>query len=386
MTLRLGLLYWAYFSVFGILFPYTGRYFRAFDYDFSEIGLILAALTGANVYAPFLIARLSDITGQRIWLARIAIMLVFVSVMSISPERGLLWSLGIAVLMGTGLSMALPQLEAIALESLGNNRHKYSLIRLWGSLGFVFTVLIGGIVMDQFGNQWFRYIQLIMLALLMMLTLNLPDQAVKADGGLSTLNSGIELLKHPAILLFFLVMLLNQVALAPYNSFADLYWQSAGLGSIEIGSLLALAPVAEAGFMVIIPLVLYRRGYFGLLVIAQSLTIIRWFLMAWFPDNLLLMLLAQLAHALTFGAMHGVAIFLIGQLFHSRQQGMGQSLYVSLATGGGLILGNLGAGFIWSNLQVPALMFISAGLLSIAGLILSLKYLRPDQLRHYLQH
>lgn len=381
---KMSVLYWAYFSIFGVLFPYAGRYLKSFGYDFEQIGLIMACITGANIFAPFIIARLSDITGKRVILARIAIGLLFLSIYLLSPDKGFVWTAFVALALGMSLSMALPQFEAISMEILGENKHKYGLIRLWGSLGFLCTVWLTGVLLESMGIGWFRYLQLILVGGLLLLTWTIPETVIKHDPHHDN-NSGIEKLKNPIIGVLFLVMMLNQAALAPYNSFADLYWQQWNIDSLTIGTLLAIAPVAEAILMALIPIILLRFGYFPLLVVSLTLSILRWVIMAVKPDDLIFLTFSQTIHAFTFGAMHGIAIYLVAHVFSIRQQGMGQSLYVSLVAGGGLVMGNLLAGMLWKGgAGAQQVFLISAGACLIA-LVLSLLFLKPNQLLKHFQ-
>lgn len=378
---KLSILYWAYFSVFGVLFPYAGRYLKSFGYGFEQIGMVMALITGANIGAPFIIARLSDLTGKRILLARISIVLLFAAVFFFNPEKGLTWTYIMAFAIGISISMALPQFEAITLGILGDNRHKYGSVRLWGSLGFLSSVWVSGQLLETLGIEWFRYLQLGLISLLFVITFSIPVEVDTSHHTEVHIGSGLEKLFSPTILILFLVLMLNQAALAPYNSFADLYWQQWGFDSFTIGSLLAVAPISEAMLMAIIPLILYRFGYFPLLVLSLILGIVRWMVMAWIPDHLTWLVFSQILHAFTFGAMHGTSIYLVGHLFVKAQQGMGQSLYVSLVSGVGLVSGNLISGTLWQDGNGSEQVFLLAALACFVSLILTLVALKPSQLK-----
>ena len=381
---KLSVLYWAYFSIFGVLFPYAGRYLKSFGFGYEQIGLVMALITGANIGAPFLIARLSDLTGKRVLLARISIIFLFIAVFFFNPDKGLAWTYFMAFAIGISMSMALPQFEAITLGILGDDKHKYSSVRLWGSLGFLSSVWISGQLLETLGIEWFRYLQLGLIVLLFIVTFSIPVEKTSSSHSDAISGSGLEKLFSPTILILFFVLMLNQAALAPYNSFADLYWQQWGLSSFTIGSLLAVAPIAEAALMALIPIILFRYGYFPLLVLSLILGIIRWMVMAWIPDQLSWLITAQIFHAFTFGAMHGTAIYLIGHIFVKSQQGMGQSLYVSLVAGVGLVSGNLVAGSLWKDGSGAEQVFLLAAGACVVSLILTLVALKPSQLKAHL--
>ncbi len=377
---RLSSLYFFYYGIFGVLAPYLGRYLKAYDFDFKQIGMVMAVITGVNIIAPFVIARISDRTGKRMGLARFAVIFMVITILILEPQWGFWITLALFGIFGAAMSMVVPQMEAVTMANLGENRHRYAQIRLWGGIGFIFVVSAMSPVLEILGVEWFRWSLVILSLGLLLCTYLVPDQNIntsESHEAVSTDSSGLEKLGNPVVLVMLIVMCLNQAGLAPYNTFVDLYLQENGYLPSQTGMIIALAVVAEVLVMAITPYLLSRISYFPLLLGSLILTLVRWVIMAFFVQHTWLLAFGQIIHAFNFGIIHSVAIYLVVNLFTERQQGMGQSLYVSFGMGLGLVSGNLMAGWMW---DIGAhLMFIAAAAIAAATLLLSVWKLRPSQ-------
>ena len=76
---------------------------------------------------------------------------------------------------------------------------------------------------------------------------------------------------------------------------------------------------------------------------------VRWLLIGFFVNNLVLLGFAQLLHAATFGMCHAVAIQYVHKYFQGRLQGRGQALYSSVSFGAGMAIGSLASGYAWDR-------------------------------------
>ena len=94
-------------------------------------------------------------------------------------------------------------------------------------------------------------------------------------------------------------------------------------------------------------------------------------LIGWGVDFLLLLLIAQVLHAATFGAYHAASVGLVHEFFQGRHQSKGQALFGSITYGAGGMLGGLASGPIWQHLGPSALYSCSAGA-ALLGLLLML--------------
>jgi PPP family 3-phenylpropionic acid transporter len=111
------------------------------------------------------------------------------------------------------------------------------------------------------------------------------------------------------------------------------------------------------------------------MILVLILATIRWLLIAWFVDNVFILLFAQCLHAATFGVYHAIAIQYIHREFKGEHQGRGQALYSSVSFGAGLALGSFISGYLW-NIVGSSYTFVFAAILSAMGVIIALKWLK----------
>ena len=107
-----------------------------------------------------------------------------------------------------------------------------------------------------------------------------------------------------------------------------------------------------------------------LLLSSLLLSVLRWFVLAKFGDNLAVLIAAQFLHAATFGGTHVAAMHLIYDYFGEQHQGKGQALYTSLSFGLGGMLGSLYAGYFWES-QSPEFVYLLAAFACAVALLIA---------------
>jgi len=119
----------------------------------------------------------------------------------------------------------------------------------------------------------------------------------------------------------------------------------------------------------LMPALVRRFGFTRILLISFGAAILRFLLIGWAVDVVALLLLAQVLHALTFGAYHAASLGLVHEFFRGRHQSRGQALFGSLTYGAGGILGGLASGPIWQHWGATAL-YSSSAAMALLGLML----------------
>lgn len=132
------------------------------------------------------------------------------------------------------------------------------------------------------------------------------------------------------------------------------------------GVLWALGVIAEIGLFWVMRPVIQRVGVRRLMLAALGVTALRWTVIGVAVDSWALLLLAQLSHALTFGAYHAVAVHYVQRLFPGRLQGRGQAIYNAVAYGVGGSIGSLASGWLWDAVS-PEATFLSAAVVALLG-------------------
>jgi PPP family 3-phenylpropionic acid transporter len=362
MYWRLSGFYFFYFASLGALIPYWGLYLKSLQFSVVEIGELVAIMMATKVVAPNVWGWIADHTGQRMNIVRVASLLSVLTFAGVFVARGYWWMALVMSLFSFFWNAALPQFEATTLNHLGPDAHRYSSIRLWGSIGFIIAVTALGALFEQTGTGGLPVIVLGLFAGIWLSSLLVPE---KASGHLPRDHSPLRrVLRQPAVISLLLVCFLIQASHGPYYTFYSIYLSDHGYSESLIGELWALGVVAEIVVFLRMHRWLPRYGARSLMLAATLLAALRWLLLAGFVDKLAVMLVAQTLHAASFGLYHAVSIHLIHRLFRGRHQGRGQALYSSLSFGAGGAVGSLLAGYLWVGIGAEW-MYVAAALTAL---------------------
>ena len=356
---RLSGFYLFYFATLGALVPYWGLYLKSLDFSVSEIGELIAILMATKIIAPNIWGWIADHTGRRMRIVRIASLLAALTFAGVFVSHHFWWLALVMTVYSFFWNASLPQFEATTMNHLGSDTHRYSSIRLWGSVGFIIAVAGLGPLLGAYGTALLPWVLLVLFTGIWLSSLLVPESAA---GHLQIDQQPLlKVLKRPAVFSLLLVSFLVQVSHGPYYVFFSIYMEEYGYSTSLIGQLWALGVFAEIGVFLLMPVLLPRFGARRLLLVAVLLTTLRWLLVAGFADNLVIITFSQLLHAASFGLYHVVVIFLIHRLFTGAHQGRGQALYSSLSFGAGGALGSLASGYLWSGIGPQAMYLMAAG-------------------------
>lgn len=261
----------------------------------------------------------------------------------------------------------MPQFEAVTLYHLKDQAHRYSRIRLWGSIGFIVAVLGVGRLLDYQSAAIIPAVVTSSMTLIWLVSLTTPTtQAINHQ----TAAIGIlQIIKRPEVVAFLLASMLLQFAHAPYYVFYSIYLKHYQYSASLTGFLWALGVFAEIVLFIYMRRVLKRFSLRTILLTSSLLSIVRWLIIGWCIDYFWLLIFAQLLHAATFAGVHVAAIHLVHQYFGDRHQGKGQALYASLGFGLGGMLGSYYSGYYWESLGAEFVYSMAAVFCSIAFVI-----------------
>lgn len=355
---RLSGFYFFYFAGLGAFLPYWAPYLQAGGYTPAQIGLLMALLAGTKIVAPNLWGWAADRSGRCMRLIRAAACLTAISFALVFQFSGFAWLALITAAFGFFWNAPLPLFEAVTLAHLSLDSHRYSRVRLWGSIGFIAAVLLVGRALDTILVIDCLPVLIFLLFLGMALvSLLVPERSI---GSVDNANGPLlGILRQPQVLAFFLVCMLIQIAHGPYYVFFSIYLKESGFDSTETGQLWALGVFAEIVLFLIVHRVLQRFTLRRILLVSLALGVLRWLLIAWYVNTLPLVAFAQTLHAATFGASHVAAIHLVHRYFAGLHHGKGQALYSSLSYGLGGMLGSYFSGALWSD-QGPLIVYSAA--------------------------
>ena len=372
---RFSAFYLFHFASLGVLVPYWSLYLKHEGFSAAQIGELIALLAATKIVSPNIWGWIADHTGHRMAVVRIGATLGVLSFILVYFAHSY-WTLALVmVLFSFFWNAILPQFEANTLSHLGSEYHRYSSIRLWGSIGFIVTVAGMGPMLDAHGASILPTVLLLMFVGIWLASLLAPRQ----DGVLQhvTTKSLREVLLQPSVLALMAVCFLMQAGHGPYYTFYTLYMEGHGYSRSVIGQLWALGVIAEVVIFLFAPRLLGRFGLRNLLLGSLLLATLRWLLIGYYPDVLPIVLFAQLLHAATFGVYHAAGISLFHKYFTGRHQGRGQAIYSSISFGAGGAIGSYYSGIVWEAWGAQS-AFIVAAVLSAVAWLIGWRWLRTD--------
>ncbi|OQK17680.1 MFS transporter [Methyloprofundus sedimenti] len=365
---RLSGFYFFYFATLGGFLPFWSLYLKECSFSAAEIGELTACMVGTKIIAPNLWGWIADQTGKSLRVIRIASFFAMVLFAGFLYKQSFQWFAFVTVSFSFFWNAALPQFEAATLHHLKAEQHRYSHIRLWGSIGFIVTVSGVGYLLDLYSIKLLPYLIVLLLASIWLISLLTPEvSTAKASQAAVRIW---QIVKQPEIIAFLLVYMLLQAAHGPYYVFFSIYLKQLGYSSSMIGMLWSLGAGAEIIVFIFMRQLLKFVSLRRILLVSALLSILRWLMIAWYADNLYILLSAQVLHAATFGTAHVAAIHLVQSYFGQHHQGKGQALYSSCSFGLGGMLGGLYSGYAW-DIYDGHLVYSFAAILSALAYIIA---------------
>ena len=364
---RLSSFYLCYFALLGSTAPFLALYFDHLGFSAARIGELVAIPMLMRCIAPNIWGWLGDYTGRRLAIVRFGAVCTLLTFSLIFISKSYAWLALVMALHAFFWHAVLPQFEVITLAHLQGQASRYSKIRLWGSIGFIITVVALGRLFEWLSLDVYPVALVVIMAAIVLSSLWVPN-AQPLQGHRLAGEGFLKQLRSPGVLAFYACVALMQMSHGPYYTFLTLHLERLGYSRGVIGMLWALGVVAEVLVFLVMSRILTRFSVRRVLIASFLLAAVRWVLLGTFADFLWVLLFAQILHAATFGSFHAAAIHFVQRSFGARQQGQGQALYAALAGTGGA-LGALYAGYSWNALG-PAFTFSIASVAALAAAVI----------------
>jgi PPP family 3-phenylpropionic acid transporter len=364
---RIAGFYFFYYAFVGMFSPYWSLYLQSIHFDAIEIAILMSIQPVMRMVAPNIWGWLADHSGRSrdvVVAAASLSALFYLGVFATTSFWGLFLVLA---LMSFFWSASMPLVEATTLSYLGKNTAHYGRLRSWGSIGFIVSVVGLGYAFDYIAIGWLLWAGLVCEVGILIFSRQMPTTEVLAH---HTDSQPIrQIVLQPRVLALFGACFLMSVAHGPYYTFYSIYLVEHGYAKSAVGGLWALGVICEIGVFFLMPALVRRFGFTRVLLASFAAAVLRFLLIGWAVDVAVLLLFAQVLHALTFGSYHAASVGLVHQFFQGRHQSKGQALFGSVTYGAGGVLGGLASGPIWQHWGASALYTFSAGM-ALLGLML----------------
>ncbi|HUT01997.1 MAG TPA: MFS transporter [Phycisphaerae bacterium] len=367
LVIRFSVQYFVLFAVMATMFPYFQVFLRARGFSKPQVGYLLGLTSLASVFGPVLIGYLADRLGRRRGLL-IACLVVFAAVLVPLSVTSLFWPAA-ALVIGVGFTCrtTIPLTDALASSELSDPEHQYGKVRIWGSFGFVLTLL--GIraleLVDEKSSASMMTCMLIPTGLCVLSSLLLPDRHRRGKArGAAEDGTG----HFGAVFwLFLLAAGLHQFGMSAYYSFFTLFLKEE-LKMEQAAWVWAVGSAAEIPLLFYAGRVIRRFGLSAMLIASMAAVSVRLGILALVPP-LGAILPLQILHALCFGLFHGASIEFVRRKVPGPRRGLAMTLYMSLSLGLPTWLGSSLGGNIVERWGYPAL-FGAYALVPLVGIVL----------------
>lgn len=359
---RLAGFYFFYFAYLGAFAPFFSIYLNAVGLTPVEIGSVMALPAVARMTAPHLWGWLADVSAGHMRIVRATTLAGLVCWLGMFAGTKFLWICAVAFALSFFLSASIPLVDSTTLLRLGERTGDYGRIRLWGSIGYMVAVVAVGYILDVFQVSALLWVVLLLIAGTLALALLIPETDPPPHPAAGPIT---HILRRPAVVVLIAGCALMVAAHGPYYSFYSIHLVAHGYSKSLTGWLWALGVLCEISIFFWLPRLYGAFTLRQILIGSLALAVVRFLLIGWAADSLVLLLIAQTLHAATFGSFHAAAIGIVHQLFRGRHQARGQAIYGSLAYGVGGTVGSVASGYGWEQLgagQTFSLAAAAAGL------------------------
>lgn len=348
--------YGGFFLTAGILLPFWPLWLENRGLGPVQIGLLLALGPWVRVLTNPVVAQIADRSGRAKTVLTIFAGLSVLAFAGFLPAQGFWWIAGISLLATICFPAMLPIGESQVMGAVLRHKLDYGRIRLWGSITFILGTLGAGWLLTGRDPDLILLLVLAALVATFVAALSFPQQPKEASK--SEHGSIVSLLRRPQFVLFVVTASLLQASHAVLNGFSTLHWRAAGISETIIGGLWAEGVIAEIALFSVSGFFVARIGPIGLLATAGIAGMVRWTVLAQTTD-LTALLIVQLLHGITFGAVHLAAMHYVARNAPTGLSATAQGLYAS-TSGLAMGLAMIGAGSLFAAFEGKAFFAMAA--------------------------
>ena len=352
--------YFFYFSIIGLHIIFIPKLLSTLSYSSVEIGYIYGAAPLVRFLVPLFFIKGFRLNDTTFYTALVILGLSIIGIYKyIDSFYPLLFS---NILFGTGLSLLLPYVELISLDTIG--KEKYGRSRLFGSFGFMLVAL----VLVKFLNPQKDILLLLLFSTFMTIVFGYITVKLSKTSHLTkkikTENKNI--FKDIYLWMGFVFL---QMSFGSFYNFFTIYETDRGI-SLEMTVYLWSFGVAVEIVMLFFQGRLLQKNLLSIMQLCVGLTVLRWLLVFLFSTNVYVLFLSQSLHAFSFALFHSASI---SYLFHRySNKPLAQQLFSGLSYGLGGLVGSVVAGYIYH--LYPDYLFLSSAFFAFVAFVFIVRF------------
>ncbi|WP_112945839.1 MULTISPECIES: MFS transporter [unclassified Rhizobium] len=373
-----ALSYCAPLLVNGVALPFFPVWLAMHKFSDHEIGIILAVPMVVRVLVAPIVAMYADRMKER------ADVLVFSGGLSLLTAIALYWTdtfwpvLIVYTIQGATFSPYVPVVESIVISGVRRWGFDYGSMRVWGSVAFIASTLVGGRLIGNWGGQMVLPVMIFGFVMTMVMALYCPRigptrrRGTPVDLQQATGSS----LRQPHLLMLLIGVAIQQSSHALLQAFATIYWRDLGFSGTEIALLWSAGVAAEVTVFFQSKRLSRHFDAWTLIRVGAAVCVCRWLLfpMQW---GFVGFFLLQCLHAFSYAFVHtGVQRRILASV-QATQESSAQGAYFFY---NGMFMGlmTIASGYIYAAFGMASYYVMALTAVLGLGLIIVAYYLQPQ--------
>ncbi|MEY2333483.1 MFS transporter [Acidithiobacillus ferrianus] len=363
-------LYFSSFFVLGGVIPFWGVYLNSIHFNIIVLAFVTATIPLSRIFVPLIRSGIMYRHGTKHVILICALISFLFMTLQLFYQNFIVCFISTLIFSLTWYTI-IPLIDADSIEFSILNHFSYAKLRVWGSIGFLTGALFFGEAIKISHNAYIIAIILSIVITGLLIYYNYPISVHDFDKNIMKI-SFFNFLLADKTSLFVVSSIVLQISFGAYYGFYSLYLLSHGYSTFSIGALWCVAIISEILFLFFVNVKPEIQKY--LLVMAFTLSALRWFIIS-YSTLLIFIILAQIAHAVTFAPFHVSSIKIIRNSYPAHLREQSQVMYSALVYGAGIGIGVVISGEVWIKYS-PSSAFLVACLIAIFALTLLILALR----------
>jgi len=369
--IRISAFFAASFVPFGIQLPFFPVFLASRGLDETAIAVVVAVPMVLRVTTASALGTFADRIGDRRRVLLLYALATLFGGLLLVPAHSFVTLICATAVMSLPWNGILPVSDAMATSVARRGEGVYGRMRVWGSIGFVTTNLVAGVVVARGGAEAVFLFMLAGLAVQVLVALALPRERVEphATRRREPIWAALrEVAADRRLMAILMGGACLQASHAMVYGFGSLYWAGLGFSGSQIGLFWAMGVFAEIALFVYSGVALRRIGARGLMIAGVVGGVVRWSLFPLVGTAFPIWLVLQCLHAATFTATHLGAIHVMIRTVEEHRAATAQGVMVSI-NGLAMALATLLSGPLYRAYGGDAFVAM-AGVAALGGAIL----------------
>lgn len=375
--------YFVAFIPWGIYGPYLPLFFQRSGRTDAEIGALLAVPPLLMILSPPIWGAVADRWKNK----RLVLLALLGASALVFPGfwfgQSFLLAMITMVVFAFFFTPSEPLGDAITMENLASAGGDYGKIRLWGSLGYIFPLLLMGAILKPGSGAGLGAQSLVSIFALFigfrLLTVAWATRLPRSDQmhvGRFDLRALRILAERPLVVLMACAFL-SRLGTQGLYVFFSIYLDKLQMGDNLKGYFVALGVVSEVVVMFYAAGLMNRISIKWLFAISLTASAVR--LLAFsFPLSFLTIALIAPLQGVSFAAFHVPAVTYVNRVSPPHLRASGQTLFAALVGGAGGVVGAQVSGAVAEALGVLGLFRVMS-LVVVVSLVAFIALFRPER-------